>query len=366
MFAPAPTHPFSSSIDLRIGAFDVRGAGGQEASMRLSIVPGQVNLEDMSLRMGQASLAGRVSLRRDKGVGSLSGRLDFDAPTGGRAGLEGRIAGSVEIAGVGTSENALIASLAGGGETRLYDTRVLRTDSGALDRVIEAAEKDALIVDEANVVAALGRELERGFLIVPQARFETLIASGVARLQPGAIEGGAGAAASARAWGMLDLRDQRLDAGVEISSRTPLPNWSGASPRIRVTWSGPLEKPVRGIEAGALVNTLSTRAIVRESARIAAMEADMRERAAFNRRWKAQEWLRVRAVEIEAFKREEARRIEEAKRLEEARMRREQEIQNAQSAKAASDALKALIQRSLEEPGSGLPGSGLPMNISPN
>jgi hypothetical protein len=47
-------------------------------------------------------------------------------------------------------------------------------------------------------------------------------------------------------------------------------------------------------------------------------------------------------------------------------MRREQEIQNAQSAKAASDALKALIQRSLEEPGSGLPGSGLPMNISPN
>ena len=371
MFAPAPTHPFSSSIDLRIGAFDVRGAGGQEASMRLSIVPGQVNLEDMSLRIGQASLAGRVSLRRDKGVGSLSGRLDFDAPTGGRAGLEGRIAGSVEIAGAGASESALIASLAGGGETRLYDARVLRTDSGALDRVIEAAEKDALIVDEANVVAALGRELERGFLIVPQARFETLIASGVARLQPGAIEGGSGAAASARAWGMLDLRDQRLDAGVEISSRTPPPNWSGASPRIRVTWSGPLEKPVRGIEAGALVNTLSTRAIVRESARIAAMEADMRERAAFNRRWKAQEWLRVRVVEIEAFKREEARRIEEAKRLEEARLRREQELQNAQSAKAASDALKALIQRSLEEPvtglsGSGLPGSGLPMNISPN
>ena len=371
MFAPAPTHPFSSRIDLRIGAFDVRGAGGQEASMRLSIEPGQVNLEDMSLRMGQASLAGGVSLRRDKGVGSLSGRLDFDAPTGGRAGLEGWIAGSVEIAGAGASESALIASLAGGGETRLYDARVLRTDSGALDRVIEAAEKDALVVDEANVVAALGRELERGFLIVPQARFETLIASGVARLQPGAIEGGSGAAASARAWGMLDLRDLRLDAGVEISSRTPPPNWSGASPRIRVTWSGPLEKPVRGIEAGALVNTLSTRAIVRESARIAAMEADMRERAAFNRRWKTQEWLRVRVVEIEAFKREEARRIEEAKRLEEARLRREQEIQNAQSAKAASDALKALIQRSLEEPvtglsGTGLPGTGLPMNISPN
>ena len=358
MFAPAPTHPFSSRIDLRIGAFDVRGAGGHEASMRLSIEPGQVILEDMSLRMGQASLAGRVSLRRDKGVGSLSGRLDFDAPTGGRAGLEGRIAGSVEIAGAGASESALIASLAGGGETRLYDARVLRTDSGALDRVIEAAEKDALVVDEANVVAALARELERGFLIVPQVRFETLIASGVARLQPGAIEGGSGAAASARAWGMLNLRDQRLDAGVEISSRTPPPNWPGASPRIRVTWSGPLEKPVRGIEAGALVNTLSTRAIVRESARIAAMEEDMRERAAFNRRWKAQEWLRQRAGEIEAFVKEEARlaeearraeetrRAEEARRLEEARRNREREIQNAESAKTASDALKALIQRS--------------------
>ena len=84
----------------------------------------------------------------------------------------------------------------------------------------------------------------------------------------------------------------------------------------------------------------------------------MRERAAFNRRWKAQEWLRQRAGEIEAFVKEEARlaeearraeetrRAEEARRLEEARRNREREIQNAESAKTASDALKALIQRS--------------------
>lgn len=88
----------------------------------------------------------------------------------------------------------------------------------------------------------------------------------------------------------------------------------------------------------------------------------MRERAAFNRRWKAQEWLRVRTGEIETFTREEARRVEEA------RLRREQEIQqeiqNAQSAKAASDALKSLIERNLD--GSILAPALPPMNITPN
>lgn len=361
-FAPAPMHPFSTRLDLRIGALDVRhGSGGQEASMRLAIEPGQVALDDMSLRIGEARLAGRVTLRRDKGEGALSARLDFDAPMNGRVDVEGRIAGSVEIAGAGASESALIANLAGGGQTRLYDARILRTDAGALSRVIDAAEKDALVVDEANVVGALSRELQRAFLPALQARFETVIASGVARLQPGAIEG-AGSSPVARAWGMLDLRTLRLDAGVEIASAPP-PGWSGASPRVRVTWSGPLEKPARAIEAGGLVNTLSARAIVRESARIAALEADMRERAAFNRRWKAQEWLRVRMSEIETFKREEARRAEEARRLEEARLRREQEIQNAQSAKAASDALKALIQRNLIEPKDNLVE---PKDMNPN
>ena len=66
------------------------------------------------------------------------------------------------------------------------------------------------------------------------------------------------------------------------------------------------------IDASALSSALTARALVREGARIAALEADIRERAAFNRRLKAQEWLRQRAAEIDAFHREQARIAEEA------------------------------------------------------
>ena len=53
---------------------------------------------------------------------------------------------------------------------------------------------------------------------------------------------------------------------------------------------------------------LATEAIARESERIENFEADVRERAAFNRRLKAERFLARRAAEIAAFEAAEERR----------------------------------------------------------
>ncbi len=90
--------------------------------------------------------------------------------------------------------------------------------------------------------------------------------------------------------GALDLRTMSLEQSVEIVSRVPPAKWSEPNPRVRIVWSGPLQKPSRSIDAAQLVNSLSARAIQRESARIEALDADIRERAMFNRRCAQTEW----------------------------------------------------------------------------
>ncbi|MDB5568863.1 MAG: hypothetical protein JWN93_46, partial [Hyphomicrobiales bacterium] len=237
----------------------------------------------------------------------------------------------------GASEAALIGNLAGSGEARLLGG-LRRADPGALDRVIAAAEKDSVAADEGAIVAALARELDRAQERAPavETRFDVVAASGVLRLQPAAI---ANASAQVTASAALDLRALRLEETIDIVSRAPPRGWTGAPPRVRVLWSGPVDRPQRSVEAGGLVNGLSARAIMREASRIEAVEADIRERAAFNRRLKAQEWLRQRRAEIEAWKIEQARLAEDARRkaIEEERRKAAEAAREAQERRAAEE-----------------------------
>ena len=137
--------------------------------------------------------------------------------------------------------------------------------------------------------------------------------------------------------GLYDARAHVGESVVELQSPTPPKGWSGPPPRVRVAWSGPADKAARTIDASALSSALASRALAREGARIAALEADIRERAAFNRRLKAQEWLRQRAAEIDAFHREQARIAEEAARRED------------ESRKAEADARRRAQQQQQQE-----------------
>ena len=129
----------------------------------------------------------------------------------------------------------------------------------------------------------------------------------------------------------LDLRTLTIDQALEIVSRATPPKWTDPNPRVRIVWTGPLQKPARAIDAAQLVNGLSARAIQRESARIEALDADIRERAMFNRRLRGDEWRRQREVEIRAFvieqERQEKLRIEAERRAEAERIAREKQEQ---------------------------------------
>jgi hypothetical protein len=85
---------------------------------------------------------------------------------------------------------------------------------------------------------------------------------------------------------------------------------------------GPIEAPVREIDSSLLVAGLSAQAIARETERIADLDSDIRERAFFNRRLKAGQFMRRRELELDAYavdqtrlKSEEDRRRVEAELL---------------------------------------------------
>jgi len=76
---------------------------------------------------------------------------------------------------------------------------------------------------------------------------------------------------------------------------------------VAVALSGPVDAPTRQIDASGFVAGLAAQAIGRESDRIAALDADIRERAAFNRRLKAEQFMRQREAELQAYAAEQAR-----------------------------------------------------------
>ena len=124
--------------------------------------------------------------------------------------------------------------------------------------------------------------------------------------------------------------------------------WSGPPPSVTVSLRGGLNGLQRDIDASSLAAGLAAQAIARESDRIAALEADLRERAYFNRRLKAEQFLARREAEIEAFKAEQERLKFEAerKRVEDALLK---EVEDREKAEAEQKRREDEARREEEE-----------------
>jgi membrane protein involved in colicin uptake len=138
----------------------------------------------------------------------------------------------------------------------------------------------------------------------------------------------------------LDLR--RLAAGTRLtltSSAGGLRFWSGPPPSATVVVDNVLESPKRQLDVSSLSASLAAQAIARETDRIATMEADIRERAFFNRRLKGERFMDRRRQEIEDFEVEQARLkglTEHLRAMEEAAKAAELEAAAKRAAEAAA------------------------------
>lgn len=319
-FSAGLANPPSADIALKIAALDIAdNLQARDAGARLKVGRGLVSFDDLSMNIAGAALAGRATIRRDGPNASLSGQLSIEPIAFDRPSFAGRLSGSMDFAATGQSANGLIAGLAGTGQIRLMDAKIPRLDQGALGRIVEKAQSPDYAIDQTNINHALDLELNKQALRVVDA-------SAPASLTAGVIRSGPFEARDLKDHAVLqasfDIRSFVLEIRAAFSELQTQKFWSGAPPAVGVILRGPIEAPVREIDSSLLVAGLSAQAIARETERIADLDSDIRERAFFNRRLKAGQFMRRRELELDAYavdqtrlKSEEDRRRVEAELL---------------------------------------------------
>ena len=338
-FAPAPLSPPSSAVKLKVGALDLTdalAAHGFAAMLRFD--KGRLDLDDLKMQIAGGAASGHATLRRDGDTATLTGSLALDSVAVERPSFSGRLGGSLDLASTGRSPAALIAGLAGAGKVDFAGAALARSDPGALDRVVARAQTPDAPLDETNIAFAFGAELNRAPLLIPDGSAPIALSAGVVKVGPIRIPGRRGEGALSADF---DLRKLAAETRLTLTSpASDLKFWSGPPPSATVTVDNALEAPTRQVDVSSLSAGLAAQAIARETDRIATMEADIRERAFFNRRLKGERFMDRRQQEIEDFEVEQERLkglVEHLRAEEEAERVAELEAARKAAEKAAAE-----------------------------
>jgi hypothetical protein len=301
-FSEPVLDPPPLDLKLHIGALDLgAGAPARVANARVRLDDGRLDIDDLEMTLAGANASGRLTLRRDGALVALTGQGAIEPAPIDRAALRGRVGGELAFAGSGQSLAALIGGLAGEGKIALRGASVPRLDPGALTRVVAHAQGPNAPIDETNIGYALGQEFDRAALPLPDGEVPATLSAGVMRIGPLAIDGATSASAT------YDLRGQSVTMEVDLAAPANGKFWSGPPPTVAVSLNGGLDAPTRRIDAAPLAAALAGQAISRDTERISALEADIRERAYFNRRLKAEKFLLQREADLAAYAADQAR-----------------------------------------------------------
>ncbi len=338
-FAPAPLRPPSTAIDLKVGTLDLTDAlSAQRFATTLRFDEGRLDLDGLKMQIAGGAASGHATLRRDGDTATLTGSLSVDSVAVERPGFSGRLGGTLDFASTGRSSVALIDGLAGSGIVTFTGAALARTDPAALDRVVAKAQAPDAPLDETNIAFAFGNELSRAPLPIPDGSAPIALSAGVMKVGPIRIPGRRGDGSLSADF---ELRKLAAEARLTLtSSASDLKFWSGPPPSAAVAVANVLDAPTRQFDVSSLSAGLAAQAIARETERIAAMEADIRERAFFNRRLKGERLMDRRQQEIEEFEVEQARLkglVEHLRAEEEAEKAAELEAAAKQAAEAAAE-----------------------------
>ena len=305
-FGPGLAAPPQLNLRVAVGAFDLSDAlNARDATFDLHVAPGVVALDKAQMSLGAGKLAGQFALRRDASGASLAGNVDLlnvSAPSGP---VWGVMTGRLEFTSTGQSPLAIAGGLAGGGKIQMKALTFSGADPLAITRLIEAADAGKVNIDDVEMRGRLLREFEAAPLQMDNKAFDVSLAAGVVRLA---------STEAPRVEMSWDLRQPGVSARVDLTAPRLPREWVGAAPAATLVWQGRPGALQRSTDAGSLFNAISTRAISRAAARVQALEADIRERAYFNRRAKAFDFIRRRDREIATYL-DEQRRVEDSVRV---------------------------------------------------
>lgn len=318
--APGLADPPVTDVALSIGRFALApGWTASKAALRLKIAPGLVSLDDMDMKLDQGNLSGSLALRRNGPAAAIAGAISVDRLAIDRPLFAGRLAGRAKFTATGDSAYALAGGLAGSGAVTVSNLTIAGADPGALTRVVAMSDKKGFTIDQQSIVNALSAELAKGPLRLGARAFDLSAAGGMVRLASQRAGSNAAHDTQADISLAIDLRAQRMRERIRLSNEAAPEDWPVPTPpHIAIVLKESLSggAPSRSIEAGEAVSDLSARAIAHETARISALEADIRERAFFDRRLKGLRFMRKRERQEAAYEAQQAAKLARARAAE--------------------------------------------------
>jgi hypothetical protein len=295
-FEPALLTPPALDVALKIDALDLGAGIGRSASARLRMGDGRLVLDDASALVNGGKASGRLDLRRSPAQTTASGTLALAGVGFERPGVSGRLDAKLDFVGAGESAASLVGGLAGAGSVSAGEVKVARLDPQALARVYQRIEQAASAPPEAGKLEAMiAAELDKAPLTLTGASGPLALVSGALRFGPLDASGVSG---------VFNLADFSWSVEARQSYAKVGRFWSGPAPEVTVTAKGEARK----VDAALLSAGLASEAIARESDRIENFEADVRERAMFNRARKAWAFLARREEEIDSWRDDQERR----------------------------------------------------------
>ena len=351
-FSP-PVPPLASG-DLWIEAKRAEIAEGislEQPQFVLRFSPGVLAFENFEGKLGDARIAGSVSMARKVGRVELGGRLAFARmPV---AVLGGRASGEIPFTAGGGSPQELIGALSGAGRISLDDLVVPAADPQALARIVALPLDDLAPINENRVGGLIDQELRKGELRLSGLTAPMGLVNGLLRVSVAPEVGGRSPGATVGVTPVFTVDFNRREAEARfVFSQAMLPkDWSGAVPEItlalgmRFDGRGPRENVLqRRLQVASLVNGFLAMAIQRDLERAEAFEADVREREQQLRRQRGDAYLERRTREI--------REIEVAIEMEAQALQRRAEREKAERDKAEREAaaLTAKIKALEEQP----------------
>ena len=311
-FGQQPNDPPDADVDLSADRLSLGGVAATKATARLKIRAGAIEASDARMSLAGGTVAGSAALRRQDKTASFATSLVADGVALKRPWVSARLSGRVELAGAGANPAALVGSLGGQGVLRVAGGEIARADPDAPLHVAKAVDAEEIPLDPRIIDVALARAFDAGAQRLPDFEQPVSIAGGQGVLAPLDLAIGA---TRVTLGARYDLARDRMDLRESLHPAAP-EDWAGPPPTVDLAFSGPSDAPARAIDAADLIGTLAAHGIAREQARIAAIEADQRERAFFNRRLKFDRALeaqrkaeeaRIEAARQEVLKHEAAR-----------------------------------------------------------
>jgi hypothetical protein len=289
-------------LDLAIAspAIDMGDAGRWQGAFRLGHAAGLVRLSDLALSQGERKVSGTASLERQgaqvalRATGTVSG-LPLAELTGGA--MMGQADLDLQVGATGDSPARLAAALSGTVEARLKDVVMPRFAPDALDRIAAAALTDTVLEDASQLAANVRRQVESAPWAFGAQVTSGVMSGGLLRFAPISVQR-EGRTASVSV--LQDIRNRASEIRAAMALEQAPRGWMGPAPQLGAIWRGPWQQATRSYDVATLANALSQRALQREINRVEAMEADIRERALFNRRLRSDRDNDRRAAEERA------------------------------------------------------------------